>query len=84
MRNESSDVKPCVFVHTNERQMLGARVAEYALKRNSRNSDKFDVGIISTKDEDIIEVSNVPSWRNGHARERAVASIVVGVVCSEW
>jgi hypothetical protein len=29
----------CVFVHTNEKQWLGALVAEYSFRRNSRNPD---------------------------------------------
>ncbi|MCO6413174.1 MAG: hypothetical protein J5I92_10555 [Thiogranum sp.] len=36
----------CVFIHTNHKQIVGALVAEYALRRNSRNNDKFDVRII--------------------------------------
>ncbi len=35
----------CVFIHTNHKQIVGALVAEHALRRNSRNNDKFDVGI---------------------------------------
>ena len=40
----------CVFIQTNHKQIVGALVAEYALRRNSRNNDKFDVRIINTKD----------------------------------
>ena len=40
----------CVFVHTNERQWLGALVAEYSFRRNSANADKFDVKFIHTGD----------------------------------
>ncbi len=39
-----------VYIHTNERQWIGALVAEYALKRNSRHAERFDVRIIKTKD----------------------------------
>lgn len=39
----------CVFIHTNHKQALGARVAAYALKRNSHNADRFDVRIIHTE-----------------------------------
>ena len=39
-----------VFVQTNDKQYIGALVAEYALKRNSRHADKFDVCIINDKD----------------------------------
>ena len=43
-------MRDTVFIHTNERQTLGALVGSYALKRNSRNGDKFDVKVIHTKD----------------------------------
>lgn len=39
-----------VFIHTNEKQHLGARVGAYALKRNSAHADAFDVHIIHTRD----------------------------------
>jgi len=40
----------CVFIHTNHKQIVGALVAEYALRRNSAHNDKFDVRIIHHKD----------------------------------
>jgi len=40
----------CVFIHTNHKQIVGALVAEYALRRNSTHNDKFDVRIIQHKD----------------------------------
>ena len=40
----------CVFIHTNHKQIVGALVAEYALRRNSNNNDKFDVRIIRHED----------------------------------
>ena len=40
----------CVFIHTNEKQWLGAVLGQHALRRNSANSDKFDVRIINLKD----------------------------------
>ncbi len=39
-------VKPVVFIHTNDKQYIGAKVAEYSLKANSRNPDGFDVRIV--------------------------------------
>jgi len=41
---------PCVFIHTNPKQLLGAEVARYSLKRNSRTPDRFDVRIVSTNE----------------------------------
>ncbi len=45
-----SEPRPCVFIHTNPKQMLGARVSEYSFRRNSARPDAFDVRIISTED----------------------------------
>ena len=43
-------MEKCVFVHTNEKQWLGALVAEYSFRRNSRNPSAFDVKFIHTRD----------------------------------
>jgi len=43
--------KPCVFIHTNDRQMVGALVSRYSLQRNSRHADRFDVRLIRTRDQ---------------------------------
>ena len=40
----------CVFIQTNHKQIVGALVAEYALRRNSQHSDEFDVRIMDTRD----------------------------------
>ncbi len=39
-----------VFIQTNHKQIVGALVAEYALRRNSQHNDKFDVQILQLKD----------------------------------
>jgi hypothetical protein len=39
-----------VFIQTNHKQIVGALVAEYALRRNSRHADDFDVRIMHTRD----------------------------------
>jgi hypothetical protein len=43
-----------VFIHTNHKQMVGALVAQHALRRNSKNADKFDIRIIHTADHDFL------------------------------
>ncbi len=40
----------CVFIQANDKQMLGAIVAEYALRRNSSHNDKFDIRIMNYDD----------------------------------
>ena len=47
-------MKPCVFIHTNHRQIIGALVARHALKRNSRHPEAFDVRIIHSKDHPFL------------------------------
>jgi hypothetical protein len=39
-----------VFIQTNHKQIVGALVAEYALRRNSTHNDLFDVHIMHTRD----------------------------------
>ena len=39
-----------VFIQTNHKQITGALVAEYALRRYSQHNDKFDIHIINKKD----------------------------------
>ncbi|MCP5365243.1 MAG: hypothetical protein H6905_08465 [Hyphomicrobiales bacterium] len=43
-------MKPCVFIQTNPKQLMGAIVAQYALQRNSPHADQFDVRILNTED----------------------------------
>ena len=45
-----SEGRPCVFIHTNPKQMLGALVSEYSFRRNSARPEAFDVRIVSTED----------------------------------
>ncbi|MFZ2208930.1 MAG: hypothetical protein WAV22_09725 [Porticoccaceae bacterium] len=40
----------CVFIQSNHRQWLGAVVAEYALRRNSRRNEKFDIRLMHASD----------------------------------
>jgi hypothetical protein len=40
----------CVFIQTNHKQRLGALVAQYSLKRNSRHPDNFDTRIMEIQD----------------------------------
>ncbi len=44
-------MKPTVFIHTNERQMLGAVVSEYSLKRNRAAPDEFDIRFITAGEQ---------------------------------
>jgi hypothetical protein len=55
----------CVFIHTNERQWLGALVGEYALRRNSRQPDSFDVRFIHTRDHSFLHEKEGQSFLRG-------------------
>jgi hypothetical protein len=48
-------VKPTVFIHTNHKQIVGAIVAEYSLRRNSQTPDAFDVRVIHTADHPFLQ-----------------------------
>jgi len=50
-----SETRPCVFIHTNHRQLLGAVVSEYSLRRNSRHADKFDIRVIHAGEQDFMK-----------------------------
>ena len=42
-------MKPTVFIHTNDKQMLGAIVSRHSLKKRSADPDAFDVRFIEVK-----------------------------------
>jgi hypothetical protein len=44
-------VKPVVFIHTNQKQLLGALVAQYALQRNSEHPDRFEVRLLEQEQQ---------------------------------
>ncbi len=44
-----------VFIHTNPKQMIGALVAEYALRRNAAQADSFSVRILNTRDYPFLQ-----------------------------
>jgi len=54
-----------VFVHTNPKQILGAIVAAYALRRASAAPERFRVEILRSEDFAIIEASHGRTYRCG-------------------
>jgi hypothetical protein len=62
-------VDRCVFIHTNERQWLGALVSAYSLRRNSAHPDQFDVRFIHTRDHPFLAAKEgQPFLRGGTTR----------------
>jgi hypothetical protein len=55
----------CVFVHTNEKQWLGALVAEYSFRRNSLDPDAFEVKFIHTRDYPFLAAKEGQSFLRG-------------------
>ena len=62
-----------VFIHTNHRQLVGALVSAYSLRRNSKNADKFDIRILEVKDypflaaregQEFLREGRKRLWRN--------------------
>src|SRR5690242_10328389 len=47
-------MNPTVFIHTNDKQIVGALVSQYSLKRNSRYPDQFETRIISSGDHPFL------------------------------
>ena len=54
-RGVVGSMKPCVFIHTNHRQDLGAQVSAYSLRRNSARPEAFDVRILHTRDQAFLQ-----------------------------
>ncbi|MGE0212713.1 MAG: hypothetical protein AB7S41_13535 [Parvibaculaceae bacterium] len=48
-------MKNTVFIHTNDKQLVGAKISAYSLKRNSRRPDSFDVRVIRREDYSFFE-----------------------------
>lgn len=47
-------MKPTIFIHTNDSQMIGAKVAACSFKSRSSHPDKFDVQIIKLTDYPLL------------------------------
>jgi hypothetical protein len=62
-------MKKCVFIHTNERQWLGAQLSAYSLRRNSAHADAFDVEFIHVEDYPFLKArEGQPFLRGGVTR----------------
>jgi hypothetical protein len=67
---QRGEPKPCVFIHVNHRQILGAHVGEKSLRYFSRHNDKFDVKFIETKDHPFLLAKEGEMFlRNGVKRK---------------
>ena len=61
-------MKPVVFIHTNDKQMLGALVSAHSYRRNSREPGAFDVRVIRAEDYPELQETGRTLRRDGHVR----------------
>jgi hypothetical protein len=57
-----------VFIQTNPKQRVGAIVAAHALRRNSRQPERFAVEILSTEDFPVLRTHEGDTYRSGGSR----------------
>jgi hypothetical protein len=62
-------MKPVVFVHTNDKQLLGALVSMHSMRRHSKSPERFEVRILNTRDHPFMSGRDgQPYLRNGGTR----------------
>jgi hypothetical protein len=67
-------MRPVVFIHTNDQQMVGAKLCEYSLKARSRHPDAFEVRMLRVEEtpqlyprregRGFLHSGYVRTWRN--------------------
>src|SRR5258707_906324 len=63
-------MKPCIFIHTNEKQIVGALVSKYSFERFSSDKAAFDVKLIHTRDYRFLTAHEGQTYlRGGLKRE---------------
>lgn len=68
MRSYIGRMKPVVFIHTNDKQMVGALVSAHSYRRNSRSPDSFEVRILRAEDYPELQQTGRTLLRGGHER----------------
>src|SRR5690606_36961298 len=63
-------VQYSVFIHTNHRQMIGALVSQYSIRRNTAHGDAFDVRIIHTDDHPFLRAREGQYYLRGGGRRQ--------------
>ena len=48
-------MKPCVFIHTNEKQIIGALVSKYSFERFASDPSSFEVKLVETGKYDYLK-----------------------------
>lgn len=61
-------MKSTVFIHANDRQMLGARISAHSYRRNAREPGSFDVKILDVRGHPRLLRQGQTILRAGHVR----------------
>jgi hypothetical protein len=62
-------MKRAVFIQTNKKQLLGAKISAYSYKRNSKRPDSFEVHIMHAEDYPRLMQPGQSILRAGHVRD---------------
>ncbi|MFZ5675470.1 MAG: hypothetical protein ACOZAM_21135 [Pseudomonadota bacterium] len=63
-------MKHCIFIHTNEKQIIGALVSKYSFERFASNKALFDVKLVDTRDYPFFQAYEGKEYlRDGLQRE---------------
>lgn len=63
-------MKPCIFIHTNEKQIIGALVSKYSFERFTSDKTAFEVKLIHTRDYPFLAAHHGRKYlRGGLTRE---------------
>jgi hypothetical protein len=62
-------VKRAVFIQTNKKQLLGAKISAYSYRRNSKRPDSFEVHIMHAEDFPRLMQPGQSILRAGHVRD---------------
>jgi hypothetical protein len=62
-------MKRAVFVQTNKKQLLGAKISAYSYKRNSKRPESFEVHVMHAEDFPRLMKKGQSILRAGHIRE---------------
>ena len=61
-------MKPVVFIQSNDRQALAARISAFSIRRNARDAESFDVKIMDVHDHPRLVQKGQSIKRAGHIR----------------
>lgn len=62
-------MKRAVFIQTNDKQLIGAKISAYSYKRNSKQPDSFDVHIMRAEEFPRLMQEGQSILRAGHIRD---------------